>query len=141
MKHFFKVLLGMVAAVLFAGCTVDEGYTPVAFQKLDCTCLEAPAKVTKEVIYNNRQFEKKYKLAASADLEDFFIVSVVAPVTGKKTQVKITEILAGTSILYVKYRITERGDGGGSQVPHCTVAVSTDYSGHDVAFFDVAQME
>ena len=141
MKCLFKILLAMVATVMFAGCSVEEEYVSVPFRQLECTCLAAPAKVTKEVIYNQKQFEKKYKLTSNADLGDVFVISVVAPVTGKKTQVKIIEILAGTSALYVKYKITEAGEWGGSQVPHCTVAVSSDYSGYEVAFYDIAQME
>ncbi len=137
-----KFIVFVLLALCCTSCFFEEvEYTQVDFKPVQGTCLVDSDRVTRMVIYNQSEFAGKFTGTGSVDFGENFIISVCLPVSQKRTDVTITEILTAKSILYVMYKIDERNEPASQMHPHSTVAVSRNYAGYDVSFQNITGME
>ncbi|MBQ7773439.1 MAG: hypothetical protein IJ383_05180 [Bacteroidales bacterium] len=152
MQKLRYILLGMMVslALIFVSCEMEEGeYTPVEFHVHEsCAMRNPPNKVAKKVIYTENEFNSSFIYAVDGqpdidpvDFTSSFVVAVCAESSNVRRNIEITEVLTKDYVLYVKYKINTYDKLSYKMAPCVVASISRDYSGYDIAFYDVTGME
>lgn len=143
-KIIYRTIMALLMAFSVSSCALEVQYNQVPFEEIYGTCTLNPSKVSPGVIYSKSELDRTYtNLSPAVDMAENFIIMICVPKNGQNTEVRITEVLNKDASMYVKYTIKNLGSSqSGSQeagCPHSTVAVSRDYAGCEVAFYDVSE--
>ena len=143
MKRFIINAIAICLCALgIVQCGMEQRYFDVPFVEVNGTCLVKPGKLTPKVIYDAGEFSRLYTgVTSSVNMGSNFIVAVCAPETSVRTDIKIVKVLNKEQSLYVKYTVEKKEKIQGTMLPHATVAISREYEGCDISFFDVTGME